>query len=88
METAGDGGAWGIALLALYLDKKVQVGTLENFLNSEIFGAAESLMVEPEENIVEGYEKFLENYKKGLSVEQEAVSYLQNKIKIKEISMV
>ena len=88
METAGEGGAWGIALLALYLDKKVQVGTLENFLNSEIFGAAESLMVEPEENIVEGYEKFLENYKKGLSVEQEAVSYLQNKIKIKEISMV
>ena len=87
METAGDGGAWGIALLALYLDRKEQVGTLENFLNSEIFGAAESLMVEPEENIVEGYERFLENYKKGLSVEQEAVSYLQKKIKTKEILM-
>lgn len=88
METAGDGGAWGIALLALYLDKKGKYKTLENFLNNEIFATTESLIVEPEENIIQGYGRFLENYKNGLEVEREAVNYLKNKVKEKEISMV
>ena len=77
METAGEGGAWGIALLALYLDKKQENSSLEEFLNNTIFGEAEAITIEPNENMVIGYEKFLENYKKGLTIEQEAVEYLK-----------
>lgn len=76
METAGDGGAWGIALLALYLDKK-EDKSLEDFLNRDIFGESESVTIEPKEIMVEGYEKFLVNYKNGLDVEREAVEYLK-----------
>lgn len=76
METAGEGGAWGIALLALYLDKKQENNSLEEFLNNTIFGEAEAITIEPNKNMVTGYEKFLENYKKGLTIEQEAVEYL------------
>ena len=61
METAGDGGAWGIALLALYLDRKQENYSLEDFLNNAIFGDAEAITVEPNENMIIGYEKFLEN---------------------------
>ena len=79
METAGDGGAWGIALLALYLDRKQENYSLEDFLNNAIFGDAEAITVEPNENMIIGYEKFLENYKRGLTIEKEAVNYLKNK---------
>lgn len=77
METAGEGGAWGIALLALHLDKKQENKTLEEFLNNTIFGKSEAVTVEPNENMIKGYEKFLNNYKKGLTIEQEAVNYLK-----------
>lgn len=77
METAGEGGAWGIALLALHLDKKQGNETLEEFLNNTIFGKSEAVTVEPNENMIKGYEKFLGNYKKGLTIEQEAVNCLK-----------
>lgn len=76
METAGDGGAWGVALLALYLDKK-DSKSLSEFLDKEIFIESESVTVEPKEIMVEGYEKFLVNYKNALTVEREAVEYLK-----------
>ena len=50
-----------------------------DFLNNAIFGDAEAITVEPNENMIIGYEKFLENYKRGLTIEKEAVNYLKNK---------
>ena len=79
METAGEGGAWGIALLALYLDKKQENNSLEDFLNNTIFRDAEAVTVEPNQNMIIGYEKFIKDYKSGLTIEQEAVKYLRNK---------
>ncbi|MDU5261250.1 MAG: FGGY-family carbohydrate kinase, partial [Clostridium celatum] len=79
METAGEGGAWGSALLALYLDKKQENNSLEDFLNNIVFGDTESVTVEPNQNMAIGYEKFIEGYKSGLTIEQEAVNYLRNK---------
>lgn len=76
MDTAGEGGAWGIALLALYLDKKEENKSLEDFLNNEIFRDAETITVEPKENMINGYKKFMENYRNGLSIEREAANYL------------
>ena len=79
METAGEGGGLGIALLALYLDKKQENNSLEDFLNNTIFRDAEVVTVEPNQNMIIGYEKFIENYKSGLNIEQEAVNYLKNR---------
>ena len=79
MGTAGEGGAWGSALLALYLDKKQENNSLEDFLNNIVFGDTESVTVEPNQNMAIGYEKFIEGYKSGLTIEQEAVNYLRNK---------
>ena len=64
-------------VFSVYLDKKQENNSLEEFLNNTIFGEAEAITIEPNENMVIVYEKFLENYKKGLTIEQEAVEYLK-----------
>ena len=71
MKTAGEGGAWGMALLAAY---SVCGGgkSLPDFLDSEVFGGMESTTLQPEEKGAEGFRKFMENYKRGLSAEYAA----------------
>ena len=71
MKTAGEGGAWGMALLAAY---SICGGgkSLPEFLDSEVFGGMESTTLQPEEKGAEGFRKFMENYKRGLSAEYAA----------------
>lgn len=71
MKTAGEGGAWGMALLAAYA---VCGGgkTLPEFLGSEVFGGMESSTVQPEEKGAEGFARFMQNYKRGLAAEYTA----------------
>lgn len=76
MKTAGEGGPWGMAILALYMIKKQNGESLESFLDNKIFGAAESTTVEPVKADVDGFDKFMERYNKGLSVEKSAVENL------------
>ena len=73
METAGEGGAWGIALLASYAVHKEEGETLEAYLNSRVFGGDEGVKMEPDAGDMAGFETFIERFKEGLSVEQEAV---------------
>lgn len=70
LSTAGEGGAWGIALLADYLSSDK---SLERYLDEDVFRNAESSVVYPRKEDMEGYEKYLERYKKGLCVERKAV---------------
>ena len=70
LSTAGEGGAWGIALLASYIHS---TKSLEDFLDDEVFKHADSSIVYPRKEDVEGFERYLENYKKGLAVEKAAV---------------
>ena len=77
METAGEGGAWGIALLASYMEHKKEEETLGEFLQNEVFSHVKSVQVNPEPEDVKGFEKFMERYKKGLSVERAAVDALR-----------
>ena len=74
METAGEGGAWGIALLASYL---VQKGSrsLPDFLEEVVFAGNKGVEIAPSKADVEGFERYLENYKKALPVEAAAVKY-------------
>ena len=73
METAGEGGAWGIALLADYLVRREEGESLTDYLNNKVFHDAKGTGMDPVAEDVEGYEKFMERYTKGLAVERAAV---------------
>lgn len=73
METAGEGGAWGIALLADYLVHKEEGESLTDFLNNRVFHDAEGSGMDPVPEDVAGYELFMERYSKGLAIERAAV---------------
>jgi sugar (pentulose or hexulose) kinase len=77
METAGEGGAWGIALLASYLLQKTQHETLEAYLATRVFARQQRITVAPDANDVAGFATFLERYKQGLAIERAAVDSLQ-----------
>ena len=73
METAGEGGAWGIALLASYLIHKGQGETLDHYLSDTVFAGQTAEEISPDPRDVEGFNTFIAAYKKGLGVEQAAV---------------
>lgn len=71
MSNAGEGGPWGMAVLALYAsDTKGK--SLADYLDEEVFADAESATLYPEPESVQGYEKFIDNYKEALPAEIEA----------------
>lgn len=73
METAGEGGAWGIAVLALFAKAKEAGETLDEYLNNKIFAGEEGMTVEPDAVDVEGFTKFMESYVKALPAERAAI---------------
>lgn len=77
METAGEGGAWGIAVLASYLVNKEDGETLEDYLNNKVFAGQEGEEVWPDEKDVQGFDKFMVRYKEGLAIERAAVEHLK-----------
>ncbi|HGO5855265.1 TPA: xylulokinase [Mannheimia haemolytica] len=74
MQTASEGGAWGIALLANYLNEHQNGISLEDYLNHQIFSSTSVSIVEPDAKISAGYDIFMQRYKKGINVVKEAVS--------------
>ncbi|OAB40382.1 xylulokinase [Paenibacillus antarcticus] len=76
MSTAGEGGAWGMAILASYMINKDQEESLEDFLDQKVFKNVEGQEIQPDEVDVKGFETFIERYKKGLVIEQSAVDNL------------
>lgn len=74
METASEGGAWGIALLAAYLIAKEPGETLEAYLENKIFAGLKGETVESDPAEVQGYEVFTERYVKGLEAEKAAIT--------------
>jgi sugar (pentulose or hexulose) kinase len=77
METAGEGGAWGIALLASYMVNKKDNETLEEFLSQNVFAEQAGMRISPDPKDIEGFEKFMVRYKKGLAIERAAVVNLK-----------
>ena len=73
METAGEGGAWGIALLASYMINKEENETLEDYLDAKVFAGNAGTKMDPDPADVAGFEVFTERYKKGLPIERAAV---------------
>jgi sugar (pentulose or hexulose) kinase len=77
METAGEGGAWGIALLAAYMVNRAEGETLEDYLNNKVFAGETGVTVAPDPVDVAGFGAFMERYKKGLTIERTAVEVLR-----------
>lgn len=76
METADEGGAWGIALLASYLINKADDQPLDDYLNQTVFAKQESTTLAPEKEDVESFELFMDRYRAGLPIERAAVDHL------------
>lgn len=77
METAGEGGAWGIALLAAYMADKAEGETLEAYLNDKIFADMRSETIAPAPADVERFANFMKRYNAGLPIERAAVENLK-----------
>lgn len=73
METAGEGGAWGIALLASYMRNREDHESLTEYLAEKVFGKEKGERMEPVALDVAGFEKFMESYTAGLVIERAAV---------------
>ncbi len=77
METAGEGGAWGIALLADYMKQKQMGETLEQYLNTKVFVDSDAVTIAPDKKDSEGFDKFISLYQKGLAIEKAAVEAMK-----------
>lgn len=77
METAGEGGAWGIALLASYMLHKAANEPLEGFLTRRVFADHNGITITPDEKDVEGFKVFMGRYKNGLAIERAAVDSMK-----------
>ena len=78
METAGEGGAWGIALLVAYLHDKKEGETLVDYLKKRVFSDKNMKNFLPNQSDVIGYKHFKERYVEGLPIQRIKVDYLKN----------
>jgi len=77
MKSAGEGGAWGIAVLAAYMQWKEANESLSDYLENKVFANAESTTIAPDPEDVAGFQAFIERYKAGLAIERAAVDNLK-----------
>ena len=76
METAGEGGPYGMALLAAYMANKAEGETLEEYLNAHVFADAKGTTLAPEQADVDGFNTYIKQYKQLLEVERKAVEVI------------
>ena len=76
MATAGEGGAWGMAILASYMMNENKNESLEDFLDRRVFNDVVGDVINPDPEDVKGFEVFIERYKKGIEIEKAAVDNL------------
>lgn len=77
MDTAGEGGAWGIALLANYMLNKSEGEPLDSYLDNRVFAGMTGVSIEADKEDVEGFEQFMKLYSAGLAIERAAVTVLK-----------
>ena len=74
METAGEGGPWGMALLAAYMVRKAEGESMEDYLANRVFAQAKSVTVQPDAAGVAGFKTYLERYQVALAAEKAAAA--------------
>ena len=78
METAGEGGPYGMALLAAFMIRKEEGESLEDYLDNKVFRGARSSTLMAEKTDIEGFAAFLQRYKKALLLEKTATEVLSS----------
>ena len=76
IETAGEGGAWGMAILAAYMMRKEKEETLEAYLKNRIFSNVKKNVLSPDDADIQSFRDFLARYKKGLPIERAAAKFM------------
>ena len=76
MESAGEGGAWGIALLAAFMQRD-EGNSLENFLSQRVFAGSAGLKIYPHPEDVRGFKEYMKHYTAGLHIERAAINHLE-----------
>lgn len=77
METAGEGGPWGMALLAAYSAGKAEGQSLEDYLDSRVFAGQPVTTIQPDPEDAAGFNAFMERYVRAMPAERAAVEHLQ-----------
>ena len=77
METAGEGGAWGIALLAAYMLNRNENEPLEGYLSHKVFAGETGATIAPDPRDVDGFALFMARYQQGLVIERSALDALR-----------
>lgn len=77
MESAGEGGAWGMAVLAAYMKEKEEGESLPDYLSSRIFAGQTGTTIAPKPEDAAGFDAFIEKYKRTLPAEKAAVEGLR-----------
>ena len=75
METAGEGGAWGIALLADYLIHRADNETLEDYLDSKVFNGMKQSTLQPDSRNEAGFTRYMESFVKCLPAQKAATEH-------------
>ena len=78
MKTAGEGGAWGMAILAAYMLDKAEDETLDTYLSDKVFdrGKKGTTIATRMKKDVEGFDEFIKQYQKGLALERVAIDVM------------
>ncbi len=76
MDTAGEGGPYGMALLAAFMANKAEGETLEAYLNRHVFNGVSGSTLEPNAADVAGFDAYIRSYKQLLEVEREAIALI------------
>ena len=76
MEGAGEGGPWGMALLASYMINKDENESLQSFLTDKVFANTKKSTLEPDPDDVKGFEEFAKRYVDGIAIEKTAIECL------------
>ncbi len=77
MDTASEGGAWGIAILACFMQEKAQGETLPEYLNNKIFAGQTGSTIAPKAEDIEGFDRFVSRYVNTIPAEKAAVEGLR-----------
>ena len=76
MDTASEGGAWGMAILASYMANKKDGESLEDYLKANVFAGTTGSVEQPDPADVKGFDDFIKKYSRGLAIERAAVESL------------
>ena len=77
METAGEGGPWGMALLAAYRVRRSEGESLGTYLKERVFATAQGSTISPETADVEGFTGYTQQFQKALKAQEKAVEWMK-----------